>query len=107
MLKGSKYAWLSRPENMTAAQRQRFVECATAPMSAAALTIKRQLWRVLNAIVLDLHNGHAESMNGRIQRIKHRACGFRDRDRFRNAIHFHRGGLDLYPPAVHAGASLT
>ncbi len=73
------------------------LRCRLAPIRAAALTIKRQLWGVLNAIVLDLHNGHAESMNSRIQRIKHRACGFRNRDRFRNAIYFHLGGLDLYP----------
>jgi transposase len=25
------------------------------------------------------------------------ACGYRNRDRFRNAIYFHLGGLDLYP----------
>jgi len=25
------------------------------------------------------------------------ACGFRNRDRFRRAIYFHLGGLDLYP----------
>jgi transposase len=36
-------------------------------------------------------------MNARIQRIKRQACGFRNRDRFRSAIMFHCGGLDLYP----------
>jgi transposase len=25
------------------------------------------------------------------------ACGFRNRERFRRAIYFHLGGLDLYP----------
>ncbi len=74
--------------------------CRLPALQAAARTIKRQLWGVLNAIVLGLHNGHAESMNSRIQRIKHRACGFRNRDRFRNAIYFHLGGLDLYPASV-------
>lgn len=73
------------------------LRCRLAPMRAAALTIKRQLWGIINAIVLNLHNGHAESMNSRIQRLKKRACGFRSRDRFRNAILFHLGGLDLYP----------
>lgn len=140
LLKGSKYAWLSRPENMTHDQRRHFLSlrdstlktarawaikemamgqwhytsrtwamkawkrwlawalrCRLAPMRAAALTIKRQLWGIINAIVLNLHNGHAESMNSRIQRLKKRACGFRSRDRFRNAILFHLGGLDLYP----------
>ena len=31
------------------------------------------------------------------QWIKRRACGFRNRERFRNALYFHLGGLDLYP----------
>lgn len=140
LLKGSKYAWLSRPENMTRDQRRHFLalrastlktarawaikemamgqwhyssrtwarkawhgwlgwalRCRLPPMRAAAQTIKRQLWGILNAIVLNLHNGHAESMNSRIQRLKQRACGYRNRDRFRNAILFHLGGLDLYP----------
>lgn len=39
-------------------------------------------------------------MNSRIQRIKQRACGFRNKQRFRNAIYFHPGGLDLYPEAL-------
>lgn len=144
-LKGSKYAWLSRPENMTRDQRQHFMalrdstlktarawaiknmamgqwhyrsrtwamkawqrwlgwalRCQLAPMRAAAQTIKRQLWGILNAIVLELHNGHAESMNSRIQRLKQRSCGYRNRDRFRNAILFHLGGLDLHPQSARA-----
>jgi hypothetical protein len=28
------------------------------------------------------------------------ACGFRNRQRFRNAIYFHLGGLDLYPASA-------
>lgn len=147
VLKGSKYAWLTNAENMTTAQRQRFValrdsalktarawaikdlamqlwhyrsrtwamkawkrwlgwalRCRLVPIKAAATTIKRHLWGVLNAIVLNLHNGHAESMNSRIQRIKQRACGFRNRDRFRNAIYFHLGGLDLSPSGVSVRA---
>lgn len=147
VLTGSKYAWLTNAENMTAAQRQRFIElrdsalktarawaikdlamglwhyrsrtwamkawkrwlgwalrCRLPAMRAAAITIKRHLWGLLNAIVLDLHNGHAEGMNSRIQRIKQRACGFRNRDRFRNAIYFHLGGLDLSPSGASARA---
>ena len=73
-------------------------------MRAAAITIKRHLWGLPNTIVLDLHNGHAEGMNNRIQHIKQRACGFRNRYRFRNAIYFHVGGLDLSPPGSSAKA---
>jgi len=71
--------------------------CQMAPMQAVAQTIKRHLWGILNAIVLKSHNGHSESMNSRIQRIKRQACGFRNRARFRHAIYFHCGGLNLYP----------
>lgn len=74
--------------------------CRLAPLQHVARTIKRHLWGILNAIVLGLHNGHAESMNSRIQRIKHRACGFRNRERFRNAIYFQLGGLQLYPSGL-------
>lgn len=42
-------------------------------------------------------NAVAESINARMQRVKRMACGFRSRDRFRNAIHFHLGGVQLYP----------
>jgi hypothetical protein len=28
------------------------------------------------------------------------ACGFRNRERFRHAILFHLGGLDLYPESM-------
>ena len=142
-LKGSKYDWLTNPDNMTRAQRQQFaalrdssLKTARAwaikelamdlwhyrsrtwaekgwkswlawamrsrlePVKVAAGTIKRHLWGIINAVVLKLHNGHAESMNSRIQRIKRRACGFRNRERFRNAIYFHLGGLELYPVGV-------
>ena len=35
-----------------------------------------------------------------IQKIKRDARGFRNKDRFKAAIYFHLGGLDLYPEAV-------
>jgi transposase len=42
-------------------------------------------------------NSGAESINSLIKRVKTNARGFRNRDRFRMAIMFHCGGLDLYP----------
>jgi len=36
--------------------------------------------------------------------LKKRASGFRNRERFRNAIYFHLGDLDLYPKALAAKA---
>ena len=70
------------------------------PVKKTAATIKKHLWGIINAVVLKVHNGHAESINSRIQRMKNRARGFRNRERFRNAIYFHLGGLDLYPAQV-------
>ncbi len=67
------------------------------PVTRVAGTIRRHLWGIVNAIVLGATNAVSESINSRIQWIKKMACGFRNRVRFRNAIYFHLGGLDLYP----------
>jgi transposase len=139
-MKGSKYDWLSNPENMDRTRWQglqsliaicqktarawAIKECAMTlwnyisrtwalkawkkwlgwalrsrlePVIKAAKTIQRHLYGIINAIVLKANNGIAESINAKIQKVKAMACGFRNRDRFRNAIYFHLGGLDLYP----------
>jgi transposase len=68
-----------------------------APMLKVAAMIREHLDGIINAIVLRATNAGAESINAKIQRVKRMACGYRNRDRFRNAIYFHLGGLDLYP----------
>lgn len=72
------------------------------PMKKAARTVREHLWGILNAIVLRASNGPTESINARIQKIKRMACGFRSRKRFRAAIYFHLGGLDLYPASANS-----
>jgi transposase len=72
------------------------------PVKKVAKTIKTHLWGILNAIVLNANNAGAESINGRIKLIKVRSRGFRNKTRFRNAIYFHLGDLDLYPDAAKA-----
>lgn len=72
------------------------------PMVRAARMERKHLEGILNAVVLRATNAAADSMNARIQRIKRMACGYRNRERFRNAILFHLGGLDLYPRPVSA-----
>lgn len=79
------------------------LRCRLPPMRKVALTIKAHLWGILNAIVLKRSNGHTEGMNSRIQRIKQRACGFRNKERFRNVTYFHLGGLELYPEGIRNG----
>jgi transposase len=70
-------------------------------MVAVGEMIREHLWGILNAIILKATNAIAESINATIQRIKGRACGFRNRSRFKIAILFHRGGLDLLPEGAY------
>ncbi len=67
------------------------------PMKKVARMVRTHLWGIINAIVLRTTNAGSESVNSRIQRVKRMACGFRNRERFRNAIYFLLGGLDLSP----------
>ncbi len=76
------------------------VRCRLDPIKAVAKTIKAHLWGILNAIVLKVSNGPAEGLNSRIKMLKVRSRGFRNKERFANAIYFHFGGLDLYPEDV-------
>lgn len=71
--------------------------CRLEPMVNVAKMIKTHLWGILNASVLKVTNGPAESVNSRIRLVKIRSRGFRNKQRFADAILFHLGGLDLYP----------
>ena len=127
-LKGSKYSWLRNPDKMSSREWKRFAFLLRAslktsrawaikelamglwdyctrgwalrawkkwlawasrsrllPVRKVAATIRRHLWGIINAI---------------IQRLKSKACGYRNRENFRNAIYFHLGGLDLYPTRI-------
>jgi len=66
-----------------------------APMIKVGRMIKSYFWGIMNAIRLKTSNAMLEAVNAGIQRIKRMACGFRNRNRFRMAILFHFGGLDL------------
>ena len=88
------YAWEAWYQ---AAKRSRL-----APVVKAAKTIWKHVEEILNAAVLGISNALSESINSKIQWIKRQACGYRSRERFREAIYFHLGGLDLYPrPPFH------
>jgi transposase len=66
-------------------------------------TVKTHLWGILNAVQLKATNAIAESINATIQKIKARACGFRNRARLRTAILFHKGGLSFMPARISEG----
>lgn len=67
------------------------------PMKELVKTIKTHFYGIMNAIQLKADNADAESLNTKIQKIKNFSCGFRNKERFKNAIYFYLGGLDLYP----------
>jgi len=70
--------------------------------------VRAHLGGILNAVIQRATNATSESINSKIQSVKRVACGYRNRERFRNAIYFHLGGLDLYPAtlrrATHTGS---
>jgi transposase len=71
--------------------------CRLAAVVKVGKMLKRYLWGIINAIMNRVTNSIAESINATIQKIKAMACGYRNRERFRNAILFHRGGLSMLP----------
>jgi transposase len=71
------------------------------PMIKVGKMIKTFLWGILNAIMARANNAACESKNAVIQKIKARACGFRSRVRFKQAILFHLGKLDMTPHGWH------
>lgn len=73
------------------------MRCRIPEIKHVARTIKRHMVGILNAATSTVTNALAEGVNSRIQWIKKMACGFRNRDRFRTAIYFHLGGLDMTP----------
>ena len=70
------------------------------PVKKVARMIRRHWEGVINAVMTDLTNARSESINAKIQWFKQHACGYRNRERFRSAIYFHSGGLDIYPDAL-------
>ena len=68
--------------------------------AAVDQVIKRHWDGVINAVLTNVTNARAEGINAKIQWIKRQGCGYRNRERFRNAIYVHLGGLDLYPDAL-------
>jgi transposase len=67
------------------------------PIKAVASMINKNLWGIINAITMQANNAMAESVNSKIRMLKIKARGFRNRARFKTAILFHYGGLNLSP----------
>jgi transposase len=67
------------------------------PMIHVAGIIRRHLDNILNYLNHRITNAVTEGLNAKIQWIKYSSRGFRNRERFKLAIYFHCGGLDLSP----------
>ena len=72
------------------------------PIKRVARMLKRHWPNIRTFFTHRITNAGAESMNSKIQKLKVLARGFRKRARFRHAIYFHLGGLDLYPEPLTA-----
>jgi transposase len=68
-----------------------------APMRYLAKTLRRHLENILTYLTHRITNAVTKGLNAKIQWIKYSSRGFRDRERFKLAIYFHCGGLDLEP----------
>lgn len=67
------------------------------PVKQVARMIKRHYDNIVTYFKHPITNAGAEGLNSSIQGVKRMARGFRNPERFRMAIYFHLGGLDLYP----------
>lgn len=65
-------------------------------INGVAFMFKRHLKAIIRAMITGANNGKAERMNGSIQEIKTIGRGYRDAERFRIAILFYHGKLELY-----------
>ncbi len=67
------------------------------PIKKVAKTVKAHIDNIVTYARHRITNALGEAINGKIEKIKRMACGFRNRSHYRTAIYFHCGGLDLFP----------
>lgn len=95
-----KYSYLGAAERNWRHLLGWISRCRLKQVIAVGKMVRRYFWGILNAIQFKVNNSMLEAKNACIQRIKKIACGFRNKNRFKNAILFHLGGLDLQPFAT-------
>lgn len=72
------------------------------PIKKVAKMIRNHWDAVINAALSSISSANAEGINAKIQEIKRKAHGYRNRAHFRLAIYFHLGGLELAPDSLYA-----
>lgn len=64
-------------------------------LTSAVRTLRKRLYGILNAMKHRVSNGNAESLNSKIRLLRIKARGYRNRERFKVAVLFHYGKLDM------------
>ncbi len=67
------------------------------PVKKVARMMKRHLPNIVSYCKHRITNAALEGINNKIQSLIKKAYGYRNKDRFKNDILFHCGGLNLYP----------
>lgn len=67
------------------------------PLVEASKMFERRLDNIVTCLQHPITNAVTESINAKIQWVKHTARGCRNQQNFITAICFHCGGLDLAP----------
>ncbi len=76
---------------------RRVIHTQLEPLKRVARTIKERLANVVSYCTHRITNAVAEGINSKIQSIKRRVGGYRNKENYKTAIFFYCGGLDLYP----------
>ena len=64
-------------------------------LTSAVRTLRDRLYGILNAMKYRVSNNSAESLNSKIRLLRIKARGYRNRERFKLAVMFHYGGLNM------------
>lgn len=70
------------------------------PVKKVVRMLKTHWTNIVTYFRHHLCNAAAEGINSRIQHLIQKACGYRNRARFKRDVLFHIGALDLYPEVV-------
>ena len=64
-------------------------------LTSAVRTLRDRLYGILNAMKYRVSNSSAESLNSKIRLLRIKARGYRNKERFKLAVMFHYGGLNM------------
>ncbi|MGU3416716.1 transposase [Enterobacteriaceae bacterium C34A] len=94
-----KLSWLREQMQQTRPDWLRWLglaeNCDVAVMRNVAKTIRKRLYGILNAMRYRVSNGNAEVLNSKIRLLRIKTRGYRNRERFKMAVMFHYGKLNM------------